>query len=143
MTNVVIVGIARTPIARFCGSFRDFKGSELGSIAIRGALSKLESNGHTVAIREAFLGNVVSAGMGQAPCRQAVLGAGLPESTICTTVNKVCASGMKSVLLAAQSLQLVQGGGAVLAGGIRKHVQRAPLPAGNAERHQAGELPTR
>lgn len=118
MTNAVIVSIARTPITKFCGSFRGFKGSELGSIAIQGALSKLGDT-NDVTLREAFLGNVVSAGMGQAPCRQAVLGAGLPVSTICTTVNKVCASGMKSVMLATQSLQL-QGpqGHAVLAGGF-------------------------
>mmetsp|Transcript_28722 Transcript_28722/g.43809 ORF Transcript_28722/g.43809 Transcript_28722/m.43809 type:complete len:396 (-) Transcript_28722:188-1375(-) len=119
MTNVVIVSIARTPIAKFCGSLSSFKGSELGSIAIKGALSKVDLSG--ISIREAFLGNVVSAGMGQAPCRQAVVGAELPLSTICTTVNKVCASGMKSVMLAAQSLQCSASsrpGHAMLAGGF-------------------------
>lgn len=118
MTNIVIVSIARTPIAKFCGSFRSMKGSELGSIAIQGALAKLPSD---LAIREAYLGNVVSAGMGQAPARQALLGAGLPYSTIATTVNKVCASGMKSVMLAAQALQCTPTatpGYAVLAGGF-------------------------
>ena len=60
----------------------------------------------------------VSAGMGQAPTRQAVLGAGLPENTVCTTINKVCASGMKSVMLAAQALQCNNGGGMMLAGGF-------------------------
>jgi len=79
----------------------------LGSVAIRGALATLSSPlaKNDLTIREAYMGNVVSAGIGQAPARQAVLGAGLPESTICTTVNKVCASGMKSVMLAAQTLQ--------------------------------------
>jgi acetyl-CoA C-acetyltransferase len=118
MTNVVICSIARTPIAKFCGSFASLKGSELGSIAIKGALAKLPDS---VEIREAYMGNVVSAGMGQAPCRQAVLGAGLPESTVCTTVNKVCASGMKSVMLAAQTLQASNSstpGYAMLAGGF-------------------------
>jgi acetyl-CoA C-acetyltransferase len=118
MTNIVIVSIARTPITKFCGSLSSMKGSELGSIAIRGALSKLPED---LRIREAFLGNVVSAGMGQAPARQAVLGAGLPMSTVCTTVNKVCASGMKSVMLAAQSLQCAGSntpGYSVLAGGF-------------------------
>ena len=122
--------MARTPIGKFCGSLSSFKGSELGSIAIRGALDRLSTEGDANAnanagfdlmVREAFMGNVVSAGMGQAPCRQAVLGAGLPETTICTTVNKVCASGMKSVMLAAQSLQATgtaTPGYAMLAGGF-------------------------
>eukprot|EP00548_Thalassiothrix_antarctica_P005005 CAMPEP_0194133132 /NCGR_PEP_ID=MMETSP0152-20130528/3424_1 /TAXON_ID=1049557 /ORGANISM="Thalassiothrix antarctica, Strain L6-D1" /LENGTH=404 /DNA_ID=CAMNT_0038828385 /DNA_START=52 /DNA_END=1266 /DNA_ORIENTATION=- len=108
MKNIVIVSIARTPITKFCsGSLNGFKGSELGSIAIKGAISKVinDHDSNIIDIHEAFLGNVVSAGMGQAPARQAVLGAGLPTSTICTTVNKVCASGMKSIILAAQSLQ--------------------------------------
>jgi acetyl-CoA C-acetyltransferase len=125
MTNVVICSIARTPIAKFCGSFASLKGSELGSIAIKGALAKLPENVH---IREAFMGNVVSAGMGQAPCRQAVLGAGLPLGTICTTVNKVCASGMKAVILGTQTLQASSASGgqpdyAILAGGFENMSQ--------------------
>ena len=99
---IVIASVARTPIAKFCGSFSSLKASELASIAIQGALAKVPDD---VRISEAILRNVVSAGMGQAPCRQAVLGAGLPESTVCTTINKVCASGMKSVMLASQTLQ--------------------------------------
>jgi len=112
---VVIASIARTPIAKFCGSFSGLSAPQLGSIAIKGALSKLPSD---VSIREAYLGNVVSAGIGQAPARQAVLGADLPESTVVTTVNKVCASGMKSVMLASQTLQCAPQGGALLAGGM-------------------------
>jgi acetyl-CoA C-acetyltransferase len=114
-SNVVIASIARTPIAKFCGSFSGLSAPQLGSIAIKGALSKLPSD---VSIREAYLGNVVSAGIGQAPARQAVLGADLPESTVVTTVNKVCASGMKSVMLASQTLQCAPQGGALLAGGM-------------------------
>jgi acetyl-CoA C-acetyltransferase len=114
-SNIVIVSVARTPIAKFCGSFASLSAPELGSIAIKGALAKLPSD---ITLREAYLGNVVSAGIGQAPARQAVLGAGLPESTIVTTVNKVCASGMKSVMLAAQTLQCAPEGGALLAGGM-------------------------
>lgn len=120
MTNIVICSIARTPIAKFCGSFQSLKATELGSIAIKGAVAKLGSKSN-VTIREAYMGNVVSAGIGQAPCRQAVLGAGLPEGTICTTINKVCASGMKAVILAAQSLQVTNSntpGFAMLAGGF-------------------------
>jgi acetyl-CoA C-acetyltransferase len=120
--KIVIASVARTPIGRFNGSFKSLKGSELGSIAIRGALDKLGAaaaggDDLQIIIREAIMGNVVSAGMGQAPTRQAVLGAGLPESTICTTINKVCASGMKSIMLAAQSLQCGHEG-AMLAGGF-------------------------
>jgi len=118
MTNIVICSFARTPIAKFCGSFSSLKGSQLGSVSIQGALAKLPD---TVEVREAYLGNVVSAGMGQAPARQAVLGAGLPQSTVCTTVNKVCASGMKAVMLATQTLQTAGSaapGFAMLAGGF-------------------------
>jgi acetyl-CoA C-acetyltransferase len=96
------------------------KATQLGSIAIKGAISKLPVDSD-VTIREAYLGNVVSAGIGQAPCRQAVIGAGLPETTICTTINKVCASGMKAVILAAQTLQASNTrtpGYAMLAGGF-------------------------
>mmetsp|Transcript_19873 Transcript_19873/g.45313 ORF Transcript_19873/g.45313 Transcript_19873/m.45313 type:complete len:397 (-) Transcript_19873:730-1920(-) len=115
--SIVITSIARTPIANFCGNFSGLKGSELASLAIRGALAKLPEDLH---ISECIMGNVVSAGMGQAPTRQAVLYAGLPETTICTTINKVCASGMKSVMMASQALQCGGIGrtGAILAGGF-------------------------
>jgi len=105
----------------FQGNFSVLKGSELAATAIKGALATLPSD---VTITEAIMGNVVSAGMGQAPTRQAILFAGLPESTICTTINKVCASGMKSVMLATQSLsysssnQLNSSGSAMIAGGF-------------------------
>ena len=121
MTGVVIASIARTPIAKFCGSFQSLKASELGSQAIKGALNRLGENGADLEIREGFIGNVCSAGIGQAPARQAILGAGLPESTIATTVNKVCASGMKSIMLGAQTLQCAgtaTPGYGILAGGM-------------------------
>jgi len=76
--------------------------SQLGSIAIKGALSKLQED---VKVYEAFMGNVLTAGQGQAPCRQAVIGAGLSNNTICTTINKVCASGMKSVMLSSDAIR--------------------------------------
>mmetsp|Transcript_19612 Transcript_19612/g.28414 ORF Transcript_19612/g.28414 Transcript_19612/m.28414 type:complete len:400 (-) Transcript_19612:201-1400(-) len=115
-TTAVIVSYARTPVAKFCGSLSSLSAPQLGATAIRGALSRL-GNGD-IQISEAYMGNVVSAGIGQAPCRQAVLGAGLPQNTVCTTINKVCASGMKSVVLASQTIQLGGGGGALLAGGM-------------------------
>jgi acetyl-CoA C-acetyltransferase len=88
MSGIVICSIARTPIGKFRGSLSSIKGPQLGSIAIKGALAKLQDYDLPI-IREAYFGNVVSAGIGQAPCRQAVIGAGLPVSTICTTINKV------------------------------------------------------
>jgi len=115
MNKAVIVSYARTPIGKFRGSLSSLTAPELGSIAMKSALSRIGSIGYNeitndnnnidLHISEAFMGNVVSAGIGQAPCRQAVLGAGLPKSTICTTINKVCASGMKSVMLASQMIQ--------------------------------------
>jgi acetyl-CoA C-acetyltransferase len=120
MADIVVCSIARTPIGSFRGSLSRMTGPQLGSIAIKGALAVLQESDLPV-IREAFLGNVVSAGIGQAPCRQAVIGAGLPMSTICTTINKVCSSGMKSVMLASQSLKAVgskKPGFAMLAGGF-------------------------
>lgn len=102
--RIVIASIARTPIGKFGGSFQSLSAPQLGATAIRGALDRL-ANHDVPRIREVYMGNVVSAGIGQAPARQAVKGAGLPDATICTTINKVCASGMKSVMLAAQTLQ--------------------------------------
>jgi acetyl-CoA C-acetyltransferase len=102
MRNAVIVSYARTSIGKFRGGLSHLTAPQLGAAAIRGALSRL---GDTPNIAEAYMGNVLSAGVGQAPCRQAVLGAGLPESTICNTINKVCASGMKSIMLAAQTIE--------------------------------------
>ncbi|KAI9905651.1 hypothetical protein PsorP6_013937 [Peronosclerospora sorghi] len=101
-TDVVIASYARTPIACFNGSFAPLQAPELGAIANTEAVRRagLEPK----QIQEAFLGNVVSAGVGQAPARQSVLKAGFPHYIPCTTVNKVCASGMKSLALAAQSL---------------------------------------
>lgn len=96
-SHAVIVSYARTPIGKFRGSLSHLTAPQLGAFAIRGAIaraSELQSAG-VPKIVEAYMGNVLSAGIGQAPCRQAVLGSGLPVNTICTTVNKVCASGMK------------------------------------------------
>lgn len=104
MSKAVIVSFARTPIGKFRGGLSHLTAPQLGSAAIKGALSRLGDNA-VPTIAEAYMGNVLSAGIGQAPCRQAVLGADLPESTICNTINKVCASGMKSVMLAAQAIE--------------------------------------
>jgi len=104
MEEVYIVSAVRTPIGSFGGKLSQFTATQLGSIAIKGALNKAGVDPSHV--NEVFLGNVVSAGLGQAPARQAALGAGLNHNVPCTTVNKVCASGMKSVMFGAQSIML-------------------------------------
>ena len=102
--EVVIVSVARTPIGSFMGSLSKISDPKLGAIAIKGALDKINLNPEL--IDEVFMGNVVSAGVGQAPARQAAIFAGIPDTVPCTTINKVCSSGMKSVMLAAQSISL-------------------------------------
>jgi len=104
MEEVFIVAAARTPIGSFGGSLAGFTATQLGSIAIKGSLERSGVDPNQV--DEVFFGNVVSAGLGQAPARQAALGAGIGFNVPCTTVNKVCASGMKSVMLGAQSIML-------------------------------------
>ncbi|HBY66335.1 MAG TPA: acetyl-CoA C-acetyltransferase, partial [Flavobacteriaceae bacterium] len=94
----------RTPIGSFMGSLSSITATQLGATAIKGALDKIKLDPSKV--QEVFMGNVVQAGVGQAPARQAALSAGIPDTVPCTTVNKVCASGMKAVMQAAQSIAL-------------------------------------
>ncbi|MCB0443090.1 MAG: acetyl-CoA C-acyltransferase [Flavobacterium sp.] len=101
--KVVIVSAVRTPIGSFMGGLSTVTASQLGAIAIQGALSKINLN--PTEVDEVLMGNVVQAGVGQAPARQAALLAGLPNTVPCTTVNKVCASGMKAVMQGAQAIQ--------------------------------------
>lgn len=113
--KVVIVSAARTPIGSFMGSLSSLSASSLGSTAIKGALDQIDLD--PKAVDEVLMGNVVQAGVGQAPARQAALGAGIPDSVPCTTVNKVCASGMKAVMQAAQAIALGDAN-IVVAGGM-------------------------
>jgi len=106
MKEVFIVSAVRTPIGSFGGSLAGFTAVELGSKAIKGALEK--AGVEASAVDEVLIGNVVSANLGQAPARQAAIGAGIGFNVPCTTVNKVCASGMKSTMLGAQSIMLGQ-----------------------------------
>jgi acetyl-CoA C-acetyltransferase len=103
MKDVVIVSVARTPIGSFLGSLSSISAPKLGAIAIKGALQKIGLKPNLV--DEVFMGNVVSAGLGQAPAKQAAIFAGIPDTVPCTTINKVCASGMKSVMIGAQAIQ--------------------------------------
>lgn len=104
MQEVYIVSAVRTPIGSFGGALASIAATKLGSIAIKGALEKSGVDGALV--DEVLMGNVVSANLGQAPARQAAIGAGINYNVPCTTINKVCASGMKAVMLGAQSIML-------------------------------------
>ncbi|WP_144892528.1 acetyl-CoA C-acyltransferase [Flavobacterium tiangeerense] len=101
--RVVIVSAVRTPIGSFMGALSTVTAPKLGAAAIKGALDKINLDPNL--IDEVYMGNVVQAGVGQAPARQAALFAGLPTTVACTTINKVCASGMKAVMMAAQAIQ--------------------------------------
>jgi len=115
MKEVVIVSVARTPIGSFMGALSTIPAPKLGAIAIKGAMDKIKLSPDDV--DEVLMGNVVQAGTGQAPARQAAIFAGIPDSVPCTTVNKVCASGMKAVMQATQSIALGDTS-VVIAGGM-------------------------
>jgi len=125
MSEVVIVGAARTPIGAFLGGLAPLAAPKLGAIAIRAALER--SGVSYDKIDEVYMGNVVQAGVGQAPARQAALGAGLPQSVPCTTVNKVCGSGLKSVMLA--SSQILAGEARCIVAGGMESMSNAPYLA--------------
>jgi acetyl-CoA C-acetyltransferase len=119
---IVIVGMARTPIGGFQGVLKDVSGPELGSAAIRAALER--SGVPAEDIDEVLMGCVLPAGMGQAPARQASIGAGIPDATGCTTVNKMCGSGMKTTMLAHDLL--VAGTNEVMVAGGLESMSNAP-----------------
>jgi acetyl-CoA C-acetyltransferase len=102
--NIVIVSRARTPIGSFLGSLSPLSAPELGAAAIKAALEKIKLDPSTIS--EVLMGQVVQAGSGQAPARQAAMGAGIPDHVPCTTVNKVCSSGLKAVMQGAQAIAL-------------------------------------
>ena len=122
MKEVVIVSVARTPIGSFMGSLSSVPATKLGAVAIKGALEKI--NLQPQMVDEVYMGNVVSAGLGQAPARQAAIYAGIPDTVPCTTVNKVCASGMKAIMLAAQTIAL--GDADVVVAGGMENMSRIP-----------------
>ncbi|WP_282042809.1 acetyl-CoA C-acyltransferase [Winogradskyella flava] len=102
--DVVIVSAVRTPIGGFLGSLSSVPAPKLGAAAIKGALDKISLD--PTLVEEVLMGNVVQAGTGQAPARQAAIYAGIPDTVPCTTINKVCASGMKAIMQATQAIQL-------------------------------------
>lgn len=122
MKKTVIVSAVRTPIGSFNGSLSPLPATRLGSIVIAEALGRIQLSGQEV--NEVIIGNVLSAGLGQAPARQAGLGAGLPKTVGCTTINKVCGSGLKAVILAAQAILL--GDAEVVVAGGMESMSNAP-----------------
>ncbi len=126
--DIVIVAAKRTPMGAFQGALAAMTAPELGACAIAAALT--QSGLDPAQIDEGFMGNVLAAGMGQAPARQALLKAGLPASVPATTVNKVCGSGMKAVMLAADSIRL--GDNRVVVAGGMESMSRAPYLLENA-----------
>tara|TARA_B100001778_G_scaffold334768_1_gene347648 strand:+ start:1209 stop:2393 length:1185 start_codon:yes stop_codon:yes gene_type:complete len=120
--EVFIISAIRTPFGSFGGVFSNLSATKLGSEAIIGVLKK--SNLNPKNINEVFMGNVCSADLGQAPARQAALGAGIPDTVPCTTINKVCSSGAKSIMLGSQSILLGQSD-IVIAGGM-ENMSRIP-----------------
>jgi acetyl-CoA C-acetyltransferase len=139
MRQPVIVSAARTPIGSFSGSLSSLPATKLGSSAIGAALKKIELRGDEV--DEVIMGNVLPAGLGQAPARQAALGASLPNSVACTTVNKVCGSSLKAVMLAAQAI--IAGDAEALVAGGMESMSNAPYlltKARTGYRMGSGEL---
>lgn len=128
MKEVFIVSAVRTPLGSFGGSLAGISATKLGAAAIKGALAQGGINPEWV--DEVLMGNVVSANLGQAPARQAAVFAGLPQTVVCTTVNKVCASGMKAVTFGAQSIMLGMND-IVVAGGM-ENMSQIPYYVPNA-----------
>ena len=121
--EVYIVSAVRTPLGSFGGTLAGVSATKLGSIAIKGALDKIKLD--PTLVNEVFMGSVLQANLGQAPARQAAKFAGLPDTVNCTTVNKVCASGMKSISLAVQSILL--GDADVIVAGGMENMSQAPF----------------
>ena len=138
MSNAVIVGACRTAIGRFLGSLKAFQAPELGAIVVKEAVSRAGIRKEDV--DEVIMGNVLQAGVGQAPARQAAILAGVPESTPCWTLNKVCGSGLKAVISGAQAIALGDAD-TVVAGGMESmsnvpyydRAARAGVRMGNVE----------
>jgi acetyl-CoA C-acetyltransferase len=123
--EVYIIAAVRTPIGSFGGTLKDIPATKLGAIAIKSAVEKAGLK--PADIQEVYMGCVLQANLGQAPARQAAILAGLPENVCCTTVNKVCASGLKAIMIAAQSISL--GDADVIVAGGMENMSSAPFYA--------------
>ncbi len=137
--EVVIVSACRTPVGSFNGALSSFTAAQLGSIAIKEALKRAGLTGKDIS--EVIMGDVITAGVGQAPARQAAIGAGIPNSVPCMTINKVCGSGLKAVMLAAQAI--MTGDAEIVVAGGMESMSNAPYlldKARNGYRLGHGEL---
>lgn len=135
--EIYIAGCARTPVGSFNGKLSSFPAPKLGSIAIEEALKR--ANISKDKVDEVIMGNVLTAGVGQAPSRQAALGAGLPNSVCCTTINKVCGSGLKAVMLASQNIMCGESD-IVAAGGMENMTLAPHLLEKSREGYRMGEV---
>jgi len=124
LDDVVILSAVRTPIVSFNGCLSALKGHQLGAIAIKGALAKVSTTIKPDEISEVFMGQVLTANEGQNPARQAARGGGLPYTVPATTVNMVCGSGMKAVILAAQAIRT--GDATIVVAGGQEGMSQAP-----------------
>lgn len=127
MKEVVIVSAVRTPLGSWGGSLKDFSATQLGAIAIKGALDRIKLD--VKEVDDVLMGSVMQANLGQAPARQAAKFAGLPDEVNCTTVNKVCASGMKAIMQGAQSIML--GDAEVVVAGGMESMSNVPFYSPN------------
>ena len=140
MKDIYITASTRTPLAGFQGAFTSLTAPQLGAVAIKSTLEKAGLNHDQV--DEVYFGNVVSAGLGQAPARQAALQAGLSDHTPCTTVSKVCGSGMKAVMLAADAIQCGHSD-IIIAGGMESMTNAPYLLANARQGHRLGHKATK
>ena len=132
MKDVVIVSAVRTPMGSFLGSLSSVSATNLGAAAIKGALNKASLD--PALVQEVFMGNVLQANTGQAPARQAAMYAGIPNTVPCTTINKVCSSGMKSIMLAAQTIK--SGDNDIVIAGGMENMSQVPHYMANARTGQ-------
>ena len=138
MPEVVICAVARTPVGRYRGALADRSAVELGIHAVKGLLSRADINPTSGIIDEVMFGQVLQTGVGQAPARQVALGAGMPVSTPATTVNKVCGSALKAVMMAANSIRA--GEYSVIVAGGMESMSNAPYFAQKISRTEFSEM---
>ena len=136
MPDAFIIAAARTPIGAFRGAFKSMSATDLGAVAVADVLEK--SGVDASAVDEVIMGNVIGAGVGQAPARQAALKGGLPTSVPALTVNKVCGSGLKSVMLASQTVRLGDAK-AIIAGGMESMTNAPHIIPGAREGFRLGD----
>src|SRR5918994_266100 len=125
--QVFIVSAARTPIGKFGGALAAIPATELGGVAIRAAVERAGMDPATAVIDDVLIGQVLQAGAGQAPARQAVLNAGLPDTTSATTINRVCGSGLKAIMLAASEIRAGDAEVAIEGGHMGTHAERVAI----------------